>query len=324
MDFPAGWYDDPQHPTQQRYWNGTAWTDERRPREQPAQQASPYQGQYGQPAQGQPQYGQPVQHGQVFGGGQPQKPAQDRPVYGQPGPQQPQQPQTQQPQYGQPQYGQPQYGQPSQHGQPAQFGQQGYPAYPQQQGGYGYPGQNRFATPDGQPLSGWWRRVAARIIDNILAGIIALPFTGYFVWQYIQWLGDYFQTVFDAAAAGAPPPSSTSALPPEVYKWMIPITLISAAVAFAYEFFFLTKKGATPGKMALSIAVRMRERPGLPSNVAIAKRAGFAAAIGVLGLVPLVGTLLSLVALLNYLWPLWDDKKQALHDKLAETNVVRS
>jgi len=304
VSFPAGWYDDPQDQSQQRYWDGSVWTDQRRPREQP----SPYQGQYGQPAQGHQQFGgQTAQHGQVYGGAQPKPPAQDRPIYGQPGPVPPQ------PQHGQPQYGQAQYGQPNQQ-------QHGYPAYPQQQGGYGYPAQNKFATPDGQPLSGWWRRVAARIIDNILAGLIALPFSGYFVWQYLQWSIDYFQGVFDAAAAGAPPPSS--ALPAEVYKWIIPITLISAAVAFAYEFFFLTKKGATPGKMALSIAVRLRERPGLPSTVAIAKRAGFFAAIGVLGLVPLVGTLLGLVALLDYLWPLWDDKKQTFADKIMNTVVV--
>jgi uncharacterized RDD family membrane protein YckC len=32
----------------------------------------------------------------------------------------------------------------------------------------------------------------------------------------------------------------------------------------------------------------------------------------------------SFVALINDLWPLWDDKKQALHDKVAGTNVVRT
>jgi uncharacterized membrane protein YhaH (DUF805 family) len=26
----AGWYDDPEHPTQLRYWDGTRWTEERR------------------------------------------------------------------------------------------------------------------------------------------------------------------------------------------------------------------------------------------------------------------------------------------------------
>ncbi len=68
VSFPAGWYDDPQDPTQQRYWDGSTWTDQRRAQQGPP----PYQGQFGQPAStGQPQYGQPAQHGQVYGGAQP-------------------------------------------------------------------------------------------------------------------------------------------------------------------------------------------------------------------------------------------------------------
>lgn len=31
MSTPAGWYDDPQSPGQQRYWDGTAWTEQRQP-----------------------------------------------------------------------------------------------------------------------------------------------------------------------------------------------------------------------------------------------------------------------------------------------------
>ena len=30
----------------------------------------------------------------------------------------------------------------------------------------------------------------------------------------------------------------------------------------------------------------------------------------------------SILNLLDVLWPLWDEKKQALHDKVAGTNVV--
>ena len=29
-----------------------------------------------------------------------------------------------------------------------------------------------------------------------------------------------------------------------------------------------------------------------------------------------------IIKILNLLWPLWDDKRQALHDKIAKTNVV--
>lgn len=211
VSFPAGWYDDPQDQSQERYWDGTTWTDNRRPRQAPP----PYQGQFG----GAPQYGQPAQHGQVYGGAQP-GPVQ----YGQP---------QGQPQYGQPQYGQPQYGQP--HQQP----------HPQQPQGYGYPGQRVHATPDGQPLSGWWRRVFARVIDGIIVGIIGLPFTGYFYWQYFQVIWDYMEDTMDAASAGTP--QTTFALPDEAYQWMIPAVLIGLAVSFVYEYFFLTKTGATLG-----------------------------------------------------------------------------
>jgi uncharacterized RDD family membrane protein YckC len=43
---------------------------------------------------------------------------------------------------------------------------------------------------------------------------------------------------------------------------------------------------------------------------------------GIVSLVPVVGSLGSLFTLLDGLWPLWDDKKQAIHDKVAATNVV--
>jgi uncharacterized RDD family membrane protein YckC len=307
VSFPAGWYDDPQDQSQQRYWDGSAWTDDRRPRQGPP----PYQGRFGEPATaGQPQYGQPVQHGQVYGGAQP-GPAQYGQYSGQP--QQPGQAEYGQPYQGQAPYGQQHQGQP-QYGQP-QYGQ-GF-----QQQGYGYPGQRAHTTPDGQPLSGWWRRVAARVIDSILAGLIGLPLTGYFIYQYSQVLFDYFEKSMNAAVAGTRTTSTT--LPLEVYKWMIPAALISTAVSFAYEYFFLTRKGATPGKMALGIAVRLRDVPGNPPGSAVAKRYGVVTLLAVLGSIPLVGTLFGFLALINYLWPLWDDKKQALHDKIAGTNVVR-
>jgi uncharacterized RDD family membrane protein YckC len=295
VSFPAGWYDDPQDPSQQRYWDGSTWTDQRRPQQGPA----PYQGQFGQPAQ----------HGQVYGGAQPGPTGGQQQYGGQPQ-------QQSQPQYGQP--GQPQYGQPQyvQHPSQPQYGQ----GYPQQ--GYGYPGQKVHTTPDGQALSGWWRRVFARIIDGLIVGIIGLPLTGYFYWQYAQVLFDYMEKILDDAAAGRT--TTTTTLPPEAYKWMIPAVLIGLAVAFVYEYFFLTRSGATPGKKAVGIAVRLRDVPGPPPGAAVLKRYGVYTGLSLLSAIPLVGSLFSFVALINDLWPLWDDKKQALHDKVAATNVVRT
>jgi uncharacterized RDD family membrane protein YckC len=44
---------------------------------------------------------------------------------------------------------------------------------------------------------------------------------------------------------------------------------------------------------------------------------------GAFVLIPFVGTVFGLWVYLDDLWPLWDAKKQALHDKVASTNVVR-
>ena len=79
----------------------------------------------------------------------------------------------------------------------------------------------------------------------------------------------------------------------------------------------------TPGKKAVGLSVRLRDVAGPPPALAVLKRYGLYVGLSILAAVPLVGTLFSLLVLLDYLWPLWDDKKQAIHDKIAKTNVVR-
>lgn len=285
VSFPHGWYDDPKDLSAQRYWDGAAWTDHRRPRPGPP----PYPGEFGQPQQ----QGQSQQQGQPQQFGQPQQ-------YGQPQ-------QQGRPQNGPPQYG-PQFGQP----------QQGGPQYGQQ--GFGY-GPVVPATPDGVPLSGWWKRVGARILDGIIVLIVSLPLTGYFWYQYMKAALDYESNLFDQARAGESPKFNTT-LPWDVYKWILPATVIAMVLYFVYEFFFLTRSGSTPGKKAVGISVRLRDVPGPPPPLAVFKRFGLYAGLSLLGAIPLIGNLFGLLGLLDYLWPLWDDKKQALHDKVAGTNVV--
>ncbi|HEY9337764.1 MAG TPA: RDD family protein [Kribbella sp.] len=273
----AGWYNDPEDPNQERYWDGSAWTDQRRPQEGPA----PYQGQFGQSRTADaPQYGQRAEHGQVYG-----QQAEPAPQYGQRVPQ-----------------------------------QGGYPAYPQADSGFGYQGQSSGTTPDGQLLSGWWRRVFALILDSIIAWFIALPLTGYFYYQSSQVMTSWLEDVMDAARAGSTTPV---AMPPEVFKYAIPASVIGYLVFFVYDYLCLVTKGRTPGKMATGIAVRLRDVPGPPPRGAAAKRCGFDLVLYLAGSIPVFGIFASLAILLNYLWPLWDDKKQALHDKVAGTQVVR-
>ena len=82
-------------------------------------------------------------------------------------------------------------------------------------------------------------------------------------------------------------------------------------------------KQATPGKLLIGLRVRLREqaRPDAARHRPAAL--GRPVRRRHPRLVPYVGSITGLYSLLDYLWPLWDDKKQAIHDKIAKTNVVR-
>ena len=107
------------------------------------------------------------------------------------------------------------------------------------------------------------------------------------------------------------------------------LAILALVLRFVYDVSFLKAFGATPGKFALGIEVRLRERPGVmpwgtvlsrwfTQNIASVLQA--LPVVSLLAAVPLVG---GVYVLLDCLWPLWDPHRQALHDKVAQTNVVR-
>jgi uncharacterized RDD family membrane protein YckC len=106
------------------------------------------------------------------------------------------------------------------------------------------------------------------------------------------------------------------------YGYLAAFSLVAAVITFAYQVFFLTRTGATPGKAVSGISVRLRERPGPLTLAVAARRASVQTVLGLLGNVPLLGTFASIAALLDLLWPAWDSHRQAWHDKVALTNVV--
>lgn len=176
-------------------------------------------------------------------------------------------------------------------------------------------------TADGVALSGWWRRVAARLLDSLITLVISLPLTGFLWYRYLRVSLDY-QAELQAQGRTR---SFADAFRPaaELLVWAIPLTALLALAGAAYEVYFLRRNGATPGKRALGIRVRLRDRDDLPIG-SIGKRAAFLYGLQVASVIPVLGALASLFALVNYLWPLWDPHRQALHDKVAATNVVRS
>lgn len=296
-----GWYDDPQDENQLRYFDGVIWTAHTAARTTRPRQADSA----GQDASaGEPT--QPVPTGSSQFPGTPQQQTWNAPGAG--GPQAPQQPWGQQGQQGS-QWGQPgqQWGQPGQYGQPpagsyGQYGQQ-----------WGVP-----TTPDGQPLASYLRRVGAFVIDAIITGLLSAVLGGWLLTRAMRPLIDGF---WDAVEANDP--AAIDRLTSQVdYGALAWFSVLAGVISFAYHVWFLTRSGATPGKALVGISVRLRERPGPLPLGAAAARSSVQTVLGILGNIPLLGFVASLVALLDLLWPLWDDKRQALHDKVGATNVV--
>lgn len=285
----AGWFDDPSDATLLRYFDGVIWTSHTAPRVTRPSGLDPAQAQQGQqqfPGQGHP----PQYPGQVQAQGQ-----QAAPPVGPPPVIPPQ---------GMPPQGMPQQGMPQQ--------QWNAPAYP---GMYRGP-----ATPDGQPLASFGQRVGAFLLDWVIQTVIAAFLGSYFLIHALT-------TAMNQAQAQAGQQLGFADLLNNVLNnvdrtQLLFYSIVLIVVFVVYQTVFLSRSGQTPGKMAVGISVRLRERPGPPPLDVVLRRVGLPAALFVLQLVPVIGIPAQLARLLDLLWPAWDGNRQALHDKVAGTNVV--
>ncbi len=339
MSQRAGWYDDPENSENLRYFDGVLWTSHTTPRTSPtagqstiglaqsraaqqeaAQQAASRQAPsaptqevpqaptqqlpYGGQQQDSSHYGQPPQYGQ-------------QPPYGQ------QQPNGQQAPYGQ----QPPYGPQQPYGQYQQAPQYGQPGYPPQGAYNQMPPAYATAlgvktTPDGVPLASYGQRVGAWFIDFVILLAITTAASWYWLSQFVAWYTAWFTQIMNEAERGGSPTFDQTQLSGEITGYVLPISLVSFAVTIIYQVAFLTWRGATPGKMAVGISVRLRDRPGNPTFLVALTRQALYLGTSLLSLIPGIGASSVIIKILNLLWPLWDDKRQALHDKIAKTNVV--
>ena len=250
---------------------------------------------------------------------QPQQPNQQQPPTWQPpaepGPPQPpmygQQPPPpgQQDPYSQPTYGQqPGYGrQPPTYasapqGQPGQSDWQGQPGQPgqQQQPGYGYPpppppgygpqhgGQYGMADtrpPGMPPYARWGQRAAAWLIDNFVAFVgIGILDAAYYNW------GDG----------------------PRVTGWIITVI---GVVWSLYNAYLAGTTGQSTGKRLMNIRL---------ARYVDGQVVGAAFAVLRLFMNVVFWVICAIPGVLNYLWPLWDQKSQTWSDKIASSVVVQT
>ncbi len=210
------------------------------------------------------------------------------------------------------------------------------PGYPPAQTGYdrpppgfGYGAAPQVAwhagptAPDGAPLANWWQRLLARIIDGLIVGMIVAVIGFNWLSGILTTMTDVMAQVMRGAESGAAAQIDQTALQEQLMQYVVPLTLVMVGVGVVYETFFLVRSGATPGKKALGITVRRTNRPGPLTVVEALKRQSIQQGCNLLSLVPVGSLVAFFLQPLDVLWLLWDSRRQALHDKVADTLVVR-
>lgn len=157
-------------------------------------------------------------------------------------------------------------------------------------------------------LSGWWARVGAYVIDSLLIGLIGLILT--------VMIGLVMVLIFSGASDGA------------IFAAVIFFLIISLVINLLVMVFYYcltmkrpgNKNGQSPGKEVFNITVKREDGGEIDFKYAFIRQ------IVVIYLffnvfVNIVTASVGMI--LNYLWPLWDDKRQALHDKMVGSRVVK-
>ena len=168
----------------------------------------------------------------------------------------------------------------------------------------GYPPPGFSETPPGAPYATWGIRVGGYLID----AVIFLVVLGLF---YLLFRHSHTLDVHLMARKGTRR-RNISAVP----------FLISGVLWIAYGTFLCgSPRGQTVGMMAVGVRAVRDETQG---ELGYGRALGRAVFEGVLRLINLLFFLLGLVWILDMLFPLWDKKRQTLHDKVAGSVVLRT
>jgi uncharacterized RDD family membrane protein YckC len=200
------------------------------------------------------------------------------------------------------------YGTPPPYGAPQPYSSPYGPAYPS----YGT-GVAAGPEPD---LAEWWRRLLGRLIDGLILAVVLTPIVIPLLATPFHRLEQVISRYPDLSTPAAQ--SALSSADGKLFGALWVIVVITAAISFVYDSVQHAKWGQTLGKRALSTRVVSAYDRSPITGGAAARRASVYALIPV---IPLIG---SFFALLNELWLLWDRRKQCLHDKAAQTIVIKT
>ena len=186
-------------------------------------------------------------------------------------------------------------------------------------GGYGS-STAVLSTADGVPLSSWGARVLAAVVDVIGIGLVGLVAALPFYLDLIRFVWSFWLRSLQTAQQGGAPPSSPGA---EEIALHYPLSdqiwagLITSIIAVAYYALLWRFRSATLGQLIFGLRVvpvdQGRDRLGW--NTVIVR--------ALIWVLPLKLGYLIFFWVLDCLSPLWNAKRQALHDLAAKTQVVK-
>ena len=155
----------------------------------------------------------------------------------------------------------------------------------------------------GRPLADWWQRLLAIILDGI---ILAVP----------KIIVEIIVLTSFVASGG-------------VFSSSFQLNAVLIGIAFSVidiGYFALLNggsRGQTVGQMALGITVRDEQTGGAVGPSLAGLRIIVLYPGLLVGWIPFLGLIGFFYTLVAGLSPLWDDRRQGFHDKVAHTDVIK-
>ena len=141
----------------------------------------------------------------------------------------------------------------------------------------------------GVRYGGFWMRGLALLLDGLIFGAICIP---------LYLIVGFGGGVFRVFTPGEAPPLAPLLL----------MEVLSIALAVVYQVWFVTKKGGTPGKLALGLRVVTPDGKYLTTGRALGRYFAY--------------FLDSFTLCIGYLIAAFDSEKRALHDHVCNTRVI--
>lgn len=190
----------------------------------------------------------------------------------------------------------------------------------------GFAPSGRPSTADGVRLAGWWARFAALFVDYLILSVVHTLAVAIFAPRIVTAVQAWESDLMAAVSSGSTD-IPTSPVDPR-YGITTLWAVYSAAmliVQFLYATLLMHYKGATLGQLALGLRVvptgRGRDRFGLGWSTSVIRNAAWLVSQA-FSLIPALSTLGGLLTIVNGAWPLFNRRRQALHDLLGRTQVI--